>query len=148
MLLRERLPSERQIILRPQHGRQRLDAQEDFAELAGAAGLLLVPVVAFGEGGDRFAVGDARRAGVHFHAVAFAHALQHHLQMQVRQPAHHHLVELLVVLDAKAGIFLGQSRLLTHEALLASFALVSILALAVYLLQGRKIFFLIIYVGF
>ena len=28
--------------------RQRLDAQEHLAELAGAAGLLLVPVVAFG----------------------------------------------------------------------------------------------------
>ena len=38
--------------------------------------------------------------------------------------------------------FLGQSRLLNHEAMLSSFVLVSILALAVYLFQGRKFIFL------
>ena len=42
--------------------RQRLDAQEHLAELAGAAGLLLVAVMAFGRPRDRLAVGDARRA--------------------------------------------------------------------------------------
>jgi hypothetical protein len=41
--------------------RQRFDAQEHFAELAGAAGLLLVAVMAIGVRGDGFAIGDARR---------------------------------------------------------------------------------------
>ncbi len=40
--------------------------------------------------------------------------------------------------------FLGQSRLLNHEAMLSSFVLVSILALAVYLFQGRKFIFLVL----
>ncbi len=40
--------------------------------------------------------------------------------------------------------FLGQSRLLNHEAMLSSFVLVSILALAVYLFQGRKFIFLLL----
>ena len=50
--------------------RHRFDAQEHFAELAGAAGLLLVAVVAFGLGADGFAIGDARRVGLHLDAVA------------------------------------------------------------------------------
>ena len=49
-----------------------------------------------------------------------------------------------IVLASYDPFFLGQSRLLTHEAMLSSFALVSILALAVYLLQGRKFIFLVI----
>src|SRR5690606_13274172 len=40
--------------------RQRLDAQEYLAELPGAPGLLPVPVMAFGGGADRLAIGDAR----------------------------------------------------------------------------------------
>jgi hypothetical protein len=43
---------------------QRLDAQEHLAELPGAAGLLLVAVVAVGLLQDRLAVGDLRRLGV------------------------------------------------------------------------------------
>src|SRR5688572_18983178 len=42
---------------------ERLDAQIDFAELARAAGLFLVPVMAFRFGADRFAVRDAGRLG-------------------------------------------------------------------------------------
>ena len=41
--------------------RQRLDAQEHLAELARAAGLLLVAMMALGRRGDRLAVRDARR---------------------------------------------------------------------------------------
>ena len=40
--------------------------------------------------------------------------------------------------------FLGQSRLLNHEAMLSCFVLLSILALAVYLFQGRKVIFLVL----
>lgn len=40
--------------------------------------------------------------------------------------------------------FLGQSRLLAHEALLALFVVISVLALAVYLFQQQKIFYLVL----
>src|SRR4029079_2835810 len=40
--------------------RQRLDADLAIAELAVAAGLLLVPAVGLGRRGDRFPIGDAR----------------------------------------------------------------------------------------
>lgn len=40
--------------------------------------------------------------------------------------------------------FLGQSRLLDHEAMLALFGLISVLALLVYILQGRALVFLIV----
>jgi predicted membrane-bound dolichyl-phosphate-mannose-protein mannosyltransferase len=40
--------------------------------------------------------------------------------------------------------FLGQSRLLNHEAMLSCFVLISILALAVYLFQGRRFRFLLV----
>ena len=40
-----------------------LDLQPDVAELAAAAGLLLVPALDLGAAADRLAVGDARRHG-------------------------------------------------------------------------------------
>src|SRR5207247_604535 len=43
---------------------ERLDAQENFAELSGAAGLLLVAVVAFGVVQDRLFVRDLGRLGI------------------------------------------------------------------------------------
>ncbi len=48
---------------------------------------------------------------------------------------------LLVSFDP---FFLGQSRLLDHEAMLALFILVSVLALTIYLFQDRKLIFLIL----
>src|SRR3546814_20022623 len=50
--------------------RPRLDAQEHLAELAGAAGLLLFPVVALGLPGHGFPVGGWRRAGRSLHPIA------------------------------------------------------------------------------
>ena len=52
--------------------RQRLDPQEHLAELAGAAGLLLVPVVTLGGGGDGLAIGHARRPRVDLELVLLA----------------------------------------------------------------------------
>ena len=57
---------------KPRAALERLDAQEHLAELAGAAGLLLVPVMAFGLAADGFAIGDARRSRGDFDAVFFA----------------------------------------------------------------------------
>src|SRR3954465_7933952 len=62
----------------------------------------------FGARGDRLAVRDLRRARLHFDAVALLHALEHQFEMQIRKPADHALVQLLVVLDAKARIFLAE----------------------------------------
>lgn len=42
---------------------------------------------------------------------------------------------------------LGQSRLLDHEAMLSLFGLISVLALLVYLIQGRPVIFLIVSAG-
>jgi len=56
--------------------RQRFDAQEHLAELAGAAGLLLVAMMALGLAADGFAVGDLRRLGVNMQP-AEGQLLQH-----------------------------------------------------------------------
>ena len=70
---------------KPAAARQRLDAQEDLAELAGAAALLLVPVVALGRRGDRLAVGDPRRPRVDLEAVGLAQPLEQHAQVQLAE---------------------------------------------------------------
>jgi hypothetical protein len=54
------------------------------------------------------------------------------------------LAAFAILLAGFDPFFLGQSRLLDHEALLACFVLVSVLALAVYLFQGRKFIYLLV----
>jgi hypothetical protein len=54
------------------------------------------------------------------------------------------LAALAILLAGFDPFFLGQSRLLDHEAMLACFVLVSILALVVYMQQGRRFIFLLI----
>lgn len=54
------------------------------------------------------------------------------------------LAAFAILLVSFDPFFLGQSRLLDHEALLASFVLVSVLALAVYLFQGRRFIYLLV----
>jgi len=54
------------------------------------------------------------------------------------------LAAFAILLAGFDPFFLGQSRLLDHEALLASFVLVSVLALAVYLFQGRRFIYLLV----
>src|SRR3546814_8798399 len=78
------------------------------AELAGAAGLLLVPVVALGLRGHGFAVGDARRARGDIDAMALLQPVEVHAQVQVGQAADHGLVGVGQVLDLETGILLGQ----------------------------------------
>jgi hypothetical protein len=83
----------------------RLDAQPDLAELAGAAGLLLVPVVALGLGGDGLAVGDARRVGLDVDVELLGEPAHQHLEVQLAEAAHDGLVGGGVVLDVEAGVF-------------------------------------------
>jgi 4-amino-4-deoxy-L-arabinose transferase-like glycosyltransferase len=54
------------------------------------------------------------------------------------------LAVFAILLAGFDPFFLGQSRLLDHEAMLACFVLVSILALVVYMQQGRRFIFLLI----
>src|SRR3546814_5609830 len=85
------------------------------AELAGAAGLLLVPVVALGLRGHGFAVGDARRARGDIDAMALLQPVEVHAQVQVGQAADHGLVGVGQVLDLETGILLGRSEEHTSE---------------------------------
>ena len=97
--------------------RQRLDLEVDLAELAGAAGLLLVPVVPFGRGGDGLAIRDARRARGDFELELARHALQHRAQVQVAQAPQHGLVQVGLlelqrrVLGDHAGEHVGDAAL-------------------------------------
>ena len=84
---------------------ERLDAQIHLAELAGAAGLFLVAVMTFGRARDRLAIGNARRVRLAAHAVALAHAIEQHAQMQIAHAVEHGLVQARVMLDAHARIF-------------------------------------------
>jgi hypothetical protein len=54
------------------------------------------------------------------------------------------LAAFAILLAGFDPFFLGQSRLLDHEALLACFVLISILALTVYLFQGRRFIYLLV----
>ena len=83
---------------------ERLDPQVHLAELAGAAGLLLVPAVALRLGGDGLAERNRWRLGVELELVLRRHLLEHGLQVHLAQAAHHRLVGLRVVLDAEARV--------------------------------------------
>ncbi len=73
--------------------RHGLYSKINLAELAGAAGLLLVAVMAFRRFGDGFAVRDARRLRVHLHIVLLRHLLEHDTQMQVARAVQDALVQ-------------------------------------------------------
>ena len=88
--------------------RHRLDLQHHVAELAVAAGLLLVPAAL----GDRFADGllisDRRRLRFDVDAEAIAQALQRDPQMHLALPPQHDVVGLRVLDHRQRGIFLVQ----------------------------------------
>src|SRR5690606_40465214 len=83
---------------------QRLDPQEHLAELAGAAGLLLVAVVTFRVARDRLAVGDLRRPRFQLDAELVLDALEHEPQVELAHAAQHRLVRLRRVLDQEARL--------------------------------------------
>ena len=73
---------------------QRVDAQVDLAELAAAAGLLLVAVVGLGLGRDRLAVGDLRLLGDDFQVEAALEPVLDHVQVQLAHAGDDHLLGL------------------------------------------------------
>ena len=85
--------------------RQRFDAQIHFAELAGAARLLLVACMPFGLCGDRFAVRNRRCRGFDFKLEVDEHALENRADMHVGQAADHRFVQNGVVFDDHRRVF-------------------------------------------
>ena len=76
--------------------RQRLHPDLAVAELAVAAGLLLVPAVRVGLGGDRLAIGDARRLQVHLDAEAALQLGDGDLDVQLALAGEQQLVRLRI----------------------------------------------------
>ena len=87
--------------------RQGEHADVDLAELAAAAGLLLVAVHALGVGLDRLAVGDLGLLGLDLHLVAALEPLAEDLQVQLAHPVDHHFLGLHVEVAAEGAVFLG-----------------------------------------
>ncbi len=100
--------------------RERLDAQEDLAELARAAGLLLVPMVALGRRRDGLAVGDARRRGVDLEAVPVLQPLEQHAQVQLAQAVDDRLVGGGHMLELQARVLVHQLAQQLPQALLVA----------------------------
>ena len=86
---------------------ERIHADVHFAELAGAARLLLVPVAALGVGLDRFAVRNLRLVRFDLDLVAPLEPLAQQLQVQLAHAGEHHLLGFLVVLDVNGAVLLG-----------------------------------------
>ena len=85
-----------------------LDVQVDLAELAGAAGLLLVAVVPFGLDRDRFLVRDLRLLRVDGQLEAVLHLLDHDPQVQVAEALGDELLGLRVAGRVEAGVLFAE----------------------------------------
>ena len=83
------------------------DPQVDLAELAAAAGLLLVPMVGLGLAEDRLEVGDLRHVGVHLQLVPVLEPLLDDVQVQVAHPRDHQLVRLGIAADREGRVLVG-----------------------------------------
>ena len=84
--------------------RQRLDLDLAVAELAVAAGLLLVAAVRLGGGLDRLAVGDARRLEVDVDAEAPLQLRDGHLDVELALAVEQQLLRLRIAAVADRGI--------------------------------------------
>ena len=82
-----------------------IHANVHFAELAAAAGLLLVAVAPFGRWLDRLAIGDLGLLGFDFDLVAPLEPLADDLQVQLAHAVHHQLLGLRVAMELKRAVF-------------------------------------------
>src|SRR5262249_1670982 len=103
--------------------RQRLDLDVTVAELAAAAGLLLVAAVCLGLAPDRLAVREARRLEVDLHAVALLHALDDHLDVDLRQAGDDLLPGLVVAVEVDRRVFLLEAAQRLADLLLVALGL-------------------------
>ncbi len=81
----------------------------DLAELAGAAGLLLVRVIELLDGAlDGLAVGDLRLADVRLDLELAAHAVHQDVEVELAHSLDDRLARLLVELDLEGRVLLGE----------------------------------------
>ncbi len=85
---------------------QRLDLDVAVAELAAAAGLLLVAALRLGRALDRLPVGHARRLQVHLGAEAVLHAVDDHLDVDLREAGDDLLAGLRVAVEVDRRVLL------------------------------------------
>ena len=88
---------------------QRLDAQGDLAELAGASALLLVPIARLGDDGDRLPIRDTGRRGVELQVPARCQLIEHDLEVLLAQTTHHRAAFALIESHLKTGVLLGEA---------------------------------------
>ncbi len=86
--------------------RQRLDLDVAVAELAAAAGLLLVAALRLGGALDRLLVGHARRLEGDLGAEAVLHAVHDHLDVHLREPGDDLLAGLRVAVEVDRRVLL------------------------------------------
>src|ERR1700730_4073275 len=87
---------------------QRFNIEDDIAELAVPAGLLLVPAALLDRLSDRFPVADSRPAPFDRDAEALGQPLGRDPQMHLALAPHHHLVSLGIVDHRERGVLLDQ----------------------------------------
>ena len=90
----------------PVPGLGRLDLDVAVAELAPAAGLLLVAAVRLGGLADRLQVGDLRRVQLDLGAEAALHPVDDHLDVDLGQPGDDLLAGLRVAVDVERRVLL------------------------------------------
>ena len=88
--------------------RQRLDLKHGVAELAVAAGLLLMPAALRDRLADGLAVADRRRPRRHRHRETIGEMLGRNAQMHFALAPDHHLVAFGIVHDGQRGILFRQ----------------------------------------
>ena len=81
--------------------------QVDLAELAAAAGLLLVAVVGLGIGRDRLEVGHVRNVRVHLELVPVLEPLLDDVEMQIAHSRDHQLMGLDIAADRECRVLIG-----------------------------------------
>ena len=90
-------------------GLARLDLDVAVAELAAAAGLLLVAAVCLGGLSDRLEVGHLRRVKLDLGAEAALHPLDDHLDVDLRQARDDLLAGLRVAVDVERRVLLFEA---------------------------------------
>src|SRR5580698_5431156 len=106
--------------LEPRAPWQWLHMQHHFAELPGAAGLLLVAIMPLRPDADGLPIGDLRWSRHDFELVLLGQSLQHDAQVQLAQASHHGLVGADRVFDAQARVFRAQLLQNLPQALLVA----------------------------
>ena len=102
---------------------ERLDLDVAVAELAAAAGLLLVAAVRLGRAADRLLVGHPRRLERHLGAEPLLEALDDHLDVDLREPGDDLLAGLRVAVQVDRRILLLQAPQRGEHLVLVALAL-------------------------